>query len=144
MAGATNVPAVPDGAPIARFGDNIALLQAEVAGDGALHLRWRADAPINDNLTIFVHYLDASGQLLAQADGAPYDNLYPPDAWLPGQVVEDVRALPVGIDPAQVAQVAVGVYAPESGARLPAQAADGAVLAAGAVLPDGVYSIQFP
>ena len=47
-------------------------------------------------------------------------------------------------DSAQVAQVAVGVYAPESGARLPAQAADGAVLAAGAVLADGVYSIQFP
>lgn len=133
-------PAVPPpaGAPIARFGEQIELLAADWAADGALHLRWRTATATSTNLTMFVHYLDAAGQLLGQADGAPYDNLYPPDAWLPGQVVEDVRALPVGIDPAQVAQVAVGVYAPASGARLPAQAANGAVLA------NGAYAIQFP
>jgi hypothetical protein len=125
----------PDGPPIARFGDNIALLQAAMAMDGALHLRWRADAPISDNLTIFVHYLDKAGQLLGQADGAPYDNLYPPDAWLPGQAVEDVRALPDGIDPAQVATVRVGVYDAVTAARLPGEAD-------GAMLPDGSYELK--
>jgi hypothetical protein len=128
----------PAGAPITRFGDHIALLQAEIAKDGALHLRWRADTSISDNITIFVHYLNKAGQLLGQADGAPYDNLYPLDAWRPGQIVDDVRALPAGIDLAQVATVRVGIYDAISGARLPGKADDGAVLA------DGAYAIQLP
>lgn len=51
-------------APIARFGDNIALLAAELGGDGDLHLRWRADAPANANVDVGVHYLDAAGQII--------------------------------------------------------------------------------
>jgi hypothetical protein len=119
----------PAGAALATFGEQIELLAADVAEDGDLHLRWRATAQVEDELTMFVHYLDAAGRLLGQADGAPYGNLYPPAAWRPHQVVEDVRALPAGVDPAQVAAVQVGLYAPLTGERLPARTEDGAMLA---------------
>jgi hypothetical protein len=111
----------PAGAALATFGEQIELLAADVAEDGDLHLRWRVTAQVEDELTMFVHYLDAAGRLLGQADGAPYGNLYPPAAWRPHQVVEDVRALPAGVDPAQVAAVQVGLYAPLTGERLPAR-----------------------
>jgi len=123
---ATSLPA---GAVLATFGEQIELLAADVAENGELHLRWRTAAQVDDELTMFVHYLDAAGRLLGQADGAPYGNLYPPAAWRPHQVVEDVRALPAGVDPAQVAAVQVGLYAPLTGERLPARTEDGAVLA---------------
>ena len=76
--------------------------------------------------TIFVHLLGEDGTLLGQADGAPYANRYPVTAWRPGQVIEDRRPLAgVVTDPAQIARVAVGVYDPASGARLPAVDAQG-------------------
>jgi hypothetical protein len=49
--------------------------------------------------------------------------------------VEDVRALPDGIDPAQVATVRVGVYDAVTAARLPGEAD-------GAMLPDGSYQLK--
>ena len=128
----------PAGAPIARFGDDIALLAAELDEEGTLRLRWRADKPAGEDLTVFVHYLDAAGQLLGQADGAPYGNLYPLAAWRPGHVVEDTRLLPNGIDPAQVAQVAVGVYDVGNGVRLAGQ--DGQ----GSELVDNAYTLPHP
>ena len=74
--------------------------------------------------------------MIGQGDGTPYGNLYPPAAWLPGQVVEDLRPLPATLALKSVATVRVGVYDPARGARLPAQAADGTPLT------DGSFEIR--
>jgi hypothetical protein len=110
--------AQPPAGPQARFGEEIHLLGAQVdANASLLRLHWRADQTPGEGLTIFVHFLDSQGELIAQADGAPFDGQYPLSAWRPDQVIEDVRTLP-GL--AEIAQVVLGVYDTHSGERLPA------------------------
>ncbi|MEW5959457.1 MAG: hypothetical protein AB1801_17170, partial [Chloroflexota bacterium] len=112
--------------PPARFGSQITLLQVDPprATDPRLTLYWQTAAPIEPNYTIFVHLLDKNDKLLGQLDGAPYDGLYPLSNWLPGQIITDARPLPA-IDPAQLAAIAIGIYEPATGNRLPAADAQG-------------------
>lgn len=120
----------PPSGPRARFGEEIHLLGAAYQAEAqAIHLYWRTDAPIGQDLSIFAHFLDKNGQRVGQADGAAYENLYPTRAWRPGQVIEDVRPLPLGVDPAELASVAIGVYDPTTGVRLPATDEQGTRLA---------------
>ncbi|MCK6625600.1 MAG: hypothetical protein L6R45_10545 [Anaerolineae bacterium] len=120
-------PALPP-TPLAHFGPDITLWQGDFSADPpTLTLSWQTDRALQQDDTIFVHLLDAQGQLLTQADGAPYEGLYPLSHWLPGQIITDARPLP---DTAGLASIAVGIYSPITGQRLPA--AD----AAGQPLPD--------
>ena len=126
--------AAPNG-PSATFGEGIHLLGVALAGD-TLVMAWRTDAALTADYSIFVHLLDDAGQLIGQADGAPYANRYPLYAWRPGQVILDRRDLAVtGADLTRVAAVVVGVYDPTADARLPA------VDAAGAPLPDDAVRV---
>ena len=123
------------GGPSATFGDNIHLLGATIQGD-TLVMAWRTDAALDADDSIFVHLLDADGQLLGQADGTPYANRYPLYAWRPGQTILDRRDLTVtGADLTRVATVLIGVYDPAADARLPAHDA------AGAPLPDDAVRV---
>ena len=129
-------PEPPDG-PRAQFGASIELLGAASDGQG-LTLYWRANAPINEEYTIFVHLLDANGQLLGQLDGLPFANRYATWAWRPGQIIEDRHELAAaGVDPARIARVAVGVYQPDTGERLAAMDEQGQPL------PDNAYSTNW-
>ncbi|RME75148.1 MAG: hypothetical protein D6784_08520, partial [Chloroflexi bacterium] len=78
--------------------------------------------------------LDQTGNLLAQADGVPFGGLYPPANWRVGQVIPDIRQLPETDPPA--AAIAVGIYEPDTGARLPA------VDASGTPLPNNSYILR--
>ena len=112
-------PRPPDG-PHERFGDSIELLGAEVDAD-ELVLYWRTTAPAPQDYSVFVHLLDENGEMLGQLDGAPYANRYPTGAWRPGQIIEDRRALPDAVsDISRIDHVALGLYNPADGARLPA------------------------
>jgi hypothetical protein len=62
---------------------------------------------------------------LGQADGVPYDGLYPLPNWRPGQVIEDVRPVPLREAEAGLAAITVGIYDPATGERLPATDAAG-------------------
>jgi hypothetical protein len=131
-------PALP-GQPLARFGPHITLWQADYPSpdEPTLLLSWQTDQPLDRNDTIFVHLLDAGGSLLAQADGVPYTGLYPLPNWQPGQVISDTRPLASLLpDPANLAAIAIGLYDPVSGERLPA--AD----AAGHPLPDNTFILR--
>jgi hypothetical protein len=112
-----------------RFGSDIGLLgtsgqrlQSVTAQPGAtisIPLRWLAlDAPAND-YTVFVHLLDSTGKLVAQADGPPLAGQYPTTAWDRGELVADTRQLQL---PANLAAgryvVHVGWYLPATGSRL--------------------------
>ena len=119
-------PPIPDG-PRARFGEAIELLGVQYDGDAQeLVMTWRSNAPMTQDASIFVHLLDDAGNLLGQVDGAPYQNRYPTSAWRAGQIIEDRRGLSEAVaDLAAVERVAIGVYDPASGVRLPAMDADG-------------------
>jgi hypothetical protein len=115
----TQPPPETTPAAIASFGPNITLHQATFAAN-RLTLWWQTAQPITQNYTIFIHALDAQGNLIAQFDGAPYNGLYPLSNWLPQQVIKDIRLLDL---PAPPASLAIGIYDPAGGQRLPAAGA---------------------
>lgn len=92
------------------------------AGSGrraGVYLKWRAITHLDSSLKVFVHLLNAQGQLVAQDDGIPVLWLYPTDAWQPGQVVVDVHefAVDAKLPPGQYTLQA-GLYDDGTGVRL--------------------------
>ncbi|MDM8518836.1 hypothetical protein QUF64_02220 [Anaerolineales bacterium HSG6] len=119
--------------PLARFGAHVVLWQVTV--DEAVHLYWQTEAPLTDNLSIFLHALDENGAMLSQVDGVPYQGLYPLPHWLPHQPLIDTRPLEQ-ID--RVHSLAIGIYDPLTSERLPVLDVDGNSV------PDGRLVIPVP
>jgi hypothetical protein len=80
-------------------------------------LIWRADGSPADDVTVFVHVLNASGQLIAQGDGDPVAGSYPFFQWPPGLMVHDMRSIDVS---GSGLSVQVGLYRRSTGERLAA------------------------
>ena len=113
-----------------RLGDGIALLKysiqsGKLRSGQALPLRlfWRlvGPSPIGESYKVFVHVLDAQGQIVAQRDSEPAGGSRPTSTWSVGDEVVDNQGvlLPDGLPTGQY-QIAVGMYDPVSGIRLPA------------------------
>lgn len=85
-----------------------------------LRLYWHAKAPLSGDYTVFVHLLDSSGQLAAQADSEPRRGAFPTSAWVAGDVVPDdhVLDLPAGLAAGEYS-LRVGLYLSPDGPRLP-------------------------
>ena len=62
-------------------------------------------------------YVLTNSHVVAQGDAPPVGDNYPTSAWLPGQHLDDDYTLPG--DPA-IVEVALGLYRPADGTRLPA------------------------
>ncbi len=114
-----------------RFGDQIALVgfaRAETIARGEtlrVQLFWRALAPIAEDYTVFVHLVDASGNIVAQKDDLPQRGAYPTAFWSVGEIVPDEYALVFPRDAASGEYVIrVGVYRASDGARLPTAGGD--------------------
>jgi hypothetical protein len=91
-----------------------------------LYLRWQTPAAVLDPYVVFVHVVDGSGAIVAQADSEPGGGLLPMTIWQPGQPITDrlAVALPADLLPG-VYEVRIGVYHPASLLRLPALAGQG-------------------
>jgi len=112
-------PAAP---PLARFSGGVELLDVEVAagnGEGLrVRLRWRANAPLTEEYTVFLHYL-RDGERLAQADSQPASGHYPTTIWRPGDVVNDDHQIREIDAPTPGRDVLLfGFWQPESGDKL--------------------------
>jgi hypothetical protein len=85
-----------------------------------LELWWQALGPLDTDYTVFLHLLDATDQIVAQADGVPVNGRYPTSAWEPGERIVDTRfvTLPAGLAPGEY-RLMVGLYNPRDGSRLP-------------------------
>lgn len=103
----------------ATFGDVIAL-EGYALDDAGVTLYWRGLQPPPQDYNLFVHVLDAAGNIIAQADGPP---ALPTSWWDANEQVLDVRALDA-LDRAEA--IVVGLYDLSSGQRLPARKPDGA------------------
>lgn len=105
------------------FDDALRLVGYDVGqGAGALHLtlHWRAERRMDVAYKFFVHVLDpGTGELVAQADVMPRDWGYPTNWWEKGEYVSDQITLSVSGVPPGAYRVMIGVYDPETGARLP-------------------------
>jgi hypothetical protein len=105
-----------------QFGEGIGLVGFDlVEADGLeLVLYWESLTAVNESYDVFVHLVDAAGEIAAQADGKPVNGLAPTDLWQAGDKVRDVRSisLPAGFEGGSY-EVRLGLYERESGARLP-------------------------
>ena len=117
-------PAIPNGVSAVFGGDRVALRGYEVlgarrGGELSLVLYWEALAPVGADYTVFVHLLDAAGNLVAQGDSPPTGGIYPTSAWPASQAVRDPHhfAVPAAVPPGQY-RLVVGLYQPSTGARL--------------------------
>lgn len=133
--------AAPRTAPLALFGGgSLRLLSAQAVRSGSLlnlELVWQAQQPATAE--IFVHGLDCAGKMLGQADGAALARMFPLWLWQAGEAVREVRQIQLADAPDNgCTQIAVGLFDPASGARLPA------VDAAGRALADNRYIIRVP
>jgi uncharacterized membrane protein len=90
-------------------------------------LYWQTLAPLSVDLKTFAHLLDNQGQLVAQLDWTPQDELgyLPTTAWQTRRLVADRQEmlLPPGLPPGPY-RLLVGWYYPVTGERLPLTASD--------------------
>jgi len=99
----------PTATPLAEWENGILLHEAHLpatvaAGQTAtVELVWGTARSIDVPYTVFVHVLDASGQLVAQADGLPRDGAWLTTCWQPGHTFIDTRAvlLPADLPPGE-------------------------------------------
>ncbi len=122
--------------PFAIYGDSIQLIDCQLPpcidpeGDLTIRLQWRCQQPLGQSYSVFVHLVDAQGEIIAQSDGLPRGGSYPTDIWAPGDLVVEERKLTLptngGTPPYYIR---VGLYMLDTMQRLPASTLDGSRLA---------------
>ncbi len=110
----------------ANFGNRARLIGYDIrrdAGALGLTLYWQDIALFDRDYTVFAHAVDDAGNLVAQQDQQPQAGNYPTSIWDVGELVRDELALNLPADFS--GKVQVGLYAADSGARLPVIGANG-------------------
>jgi hypothetical protein len=131
-----NLATLPEARDVnAIFGDSLRLAEYEIRQDEGtldLWLYWRAERWIDTDFKFFVHVADpATGIPVAQNDAMPHSGANPTTSWWPGEVVNDRVSISLrGVPPGRY-DIAVGIYEPATGERLPL------VNRRGQVVPDG-------
>ncbi len=123
----------------ATFGDDLGLLGYDLdqAGDGLrVTLYWQALRRMDTSYKFFVHLYDESGGVMAQADVVPRGWTYPTSWWEAEEIVSDEVHLPLSEVATGTYRLAVGVYHPETGERLPVSAGELAVLSDALILQE--------
>ncbi len=92
-----------------------------------LVLYWIPDKAISANYTVFVHLINAKGDVLAQRDTGPRNGTYPTTLWTPGQPVVDEAYLnlPKTLPPGSY-MLRIGLYLQQGGQAVGAFTVDNA------------------
>lgn len=98
---------------------------ARPGGELRLTLYWQALRPMDRSYKVFNHLVDEADRFVGQHDSEPALGTFRTLLWQPGEVVTDPHVIPIRADaPPGSYALKVGLYDPETGARLPL--ADGA------------------
>jgi hypothetical protein len=98
----------------------------------SISLVWRAEAETPTSYHVFVHLVDESGNILAQSDAVPANWTRPTTGWLPGEYIIDNHTLVLpDVLPADGLSLRVGLYDPDTEARLRTGSADYATIPIG-------------
>jgi len=103
------------------FAQQIKLVGADVnsaASQLALNLYWQALTQPPQAYTVFVHVLDAQGNLIAQQDNMPVHDQFLTSCWQPGEQVTDPYSVALPAEGSQPASIEVGLYRLDTGERL--------------------------
>jgi 4-amino-4-deoxy-L-arabinose transferase-like glycosyltransferase len=110
---------------IGLLGDDVAPNPASPGQKLTLTLYWSARARPSADYTVFVHLLDGSGHVVAQADAPPQDGRNPTSLWDNGDTIADPHELALDRNlPPGSYSLEIGLYQPGNGQRL-AVATDG-------------------
>lgn len=129
--------AQPERPSAARLGDrfrfagyDLRFTQAAPGDRVPLVLYWQATQPVTDDLSIFLHLLNADGELVWQDDGAAAHGARPTWSWADGELIADPHTLLLRGALAEGDYTLVtGLYDWRTGERLPAVRAEGERLA---------------
>ncbi|MEZ4710795.1 MAG: glycosyltransferase family 39 protein [Caldilineaceae bacterium] len=106
--------------PLAQWAGGIDLLKAAVEqGDSdqiKIALTWRTTALLATDYTVFVQFLNAAGDVVAQLDQQPQAGQAPTSTWLVNEEIVDSYQLAA---PASWTKLIVGLYNAQNGERLP-------------------------
>jgi len=80
-----------------------------------LTLFWKSLTTTDAEYTVFVHVLDAAGQVSAQTDAPPRGGAYPTSFWASGEFIADEYSFDLS---SGTYTIEVGLYLPETGERL--------------------------
>ncbi len=83
-------------------------------------VQWRSWQPPAADYLLFVHVLDSNGQRVAQLDAPPQGSDTPTSAMQPGRYYPWRHPIPAALPPGDY-WLAMGLYDPATGARLPVQ-----------------------
>ncbi len=120
------------------FGNTVSLLGYSLSADDKLKcivLRWQVQGNDLPEYAVLLHFQDQNTQFLQAADGPPLDGLYPSNAWLKGQTLDDKHCFTV---PPQAATLGIGLYRRDDTSRLAANTAQGNRL------QDDIFTIPLP
>lgn len=115
-------PALP-----AQFGNVIALDGLEVSSTRVksdeslvLFLNWRGIAKIEQDYTVFVHLVDARGNIVAGYDSSPKRGTHPTSGWEPGALIVDAVVVPIedALPAGEDLRMRIGLYFAPTGERL--------------------------
>lgn len=110
-------PLLLEGEPLATFqSGSVQLMRADlgtetdVAGARSVQvsLGWQTDGSAQGDAKIFIHLVDAAGNIVAQADARPAHDSLPPGNWLAGSFFETIR---IDAPPGRY-RVLLGLYDP--------------------------------
>ncbi len=120
--------AFPAAVPLAVFGEHIVLHRADMRalpGGLEISLTWEATGPVAENWAVFVHAVAPDGRIVAQEDTHPLYGAYPTSWWEPGKAFVDPHHITWPEAYEGPVALYVGLYRPDTGARLPARRPDG-------------------
>jgi hypothetical protein len=103
------------------FGQQIKLVGADLnvaSNNLSLNLYWQALVQPLHAYTVFVHVLDARGNLIAQQDNMPVHNQLLTSCWRPGEQVTDPYTIALPVNGPQPASLEIGLYRLDTGIRL--------------------------
>jgi hypothetical protein len=113
--------ATPPESFTASWPEGVRLISATLkteAGAPVLNLDWLVTGAIDPGVTVFVHVQDATGQVVAQADGDLVGGYVPIGLWQPNDRVQERRVLSAYDLSAGDYTVAIGLYDRSSQQRL--------------------------
>lgn len=79
-----------------------------------LTLVWTTEAPLREDLRLFVHLLDGE-RIIAQSDGVPVDWTRPTTGWAQGEIIQTAHTFEQA---AGAYQIRLGWYQPDTGQRV--------------------------
>ncbi len=115
----TNATQSDFGERVTLLGYDLDLSQAGAGGAIKLTLYWQAQTEMETAYKVFVHLLDDSEQIIAQVDREPQEGNAPTTGWLSGEVVVDEIEVAVTETMFATQSIAVGLYDPQTGKRVP-------------------------